>query len=125
MILVDTSIWIDYFRSPSGSTADLLVSHIEHGQVVALSMVFGELLQGVRDQREEKIVLDHWRNLPKVDEANLFIEAGRLFYRHKLYSAGVGLIDCYLIAAARTHKLDIFSLDKKLLAAFGLVQEQK
>ncbi len=88
-------------------------------------MVFGELLQGVRDQREEKIVLDHWRNLPKVDESNLFIEAGRLFYRHKLYSAGVGLIDCYLIAAARTHKLDIFSLDKKLLAAFGLVQEQK
>jgi predicted nucleic acid-binding protein len=125
VILVDTSIWIDYFKSTPGSAAESLIAHLENEQVVALSVVFGELLQGVRDSREEKIILDHWRNLPKVDESDLFIEAGKLSYRHKLYSAGVGLIDCYIIAAAKTHRLDILSLDKKLLNAFQLVKDQK
>lgn len=123
MIVVDTSLWVDYFRGASKATDDVLTTHLENGQVVALSPVFGELLQGVRDQREEKIVLDHWKNLPKVDESNLFIEAGRLFRRHKLYSAGVGLIDCYILAAAKLHKLDVLSLDKKLLNAYLLIRE--
>ncbi|HEX7016536.1 MAG TPA: PIN domain-containing protein [Cyclobacteriaceae bacterium] len=125
MILVDTSIWIDYFRQVTGPVAETLAEYIERDQVVALSPVFGELLQGVRDQREEKIVLEHWKNLPKIDESNLFVEAGRLSYRHKLYSAGVGLIDCYILAAARVHKLDILSLDKKLLSAHRLLREKK
>lgn len=123
MILVDTSIWIDYFRGAPKATDELLITHMDKGQVVALSPVFGELLQGVRDQREEKIVLEHWRNLPKVDESDLFIEAGRLSYRHKLYSAGVGLIDCYILAAAKLHKMDVLSLDKKLLNAYLLMRE--
>lgn len=102
---------------------ELLIDYIENGRVVALSPVFGELLQGVRDQREEKIVLDHWKNLPKVDESNLFIEAGRLSHRHKLYSAGVGLIDCYILAAAKLHKLHVLSLDKRLLNAYQLMKD--
>lgn len=123
MILVDTSVWIDYFRKRSKAADELLTALIDNGQVVALSPVFGELLQGVRDQREEKIVLGHWKNLPKVDESNLFIEAGRLSHRHNLYSAGVGLIDCYILAAAKIHKLDILSLDKKFLNAHRLIGE--
>lgn len=123
MILVDTSIWLDYFRSASTAMDELLIDYIENGRVVALSPVFGELLQGVRDQREEKIVLDHWKNLPKVDESNLFIEAGRLSHRHKLYSAGVGLIDCYILAAAKLHKLHVLSLDKRLLNAYQLMKD--
>jgi len=123
VILVDTSVWIDYFRMASKATDELMASYIDSGQVIALSPVFGELLQGVLDQREEKIVMDHWRNLPKVDESHLFIEAGRLSFQHKLYSVGVGLIDCYILAAAKVHKLDIFSLDKKLLRAYLLIRE--
>lgn len=125
MILVDTSVWIDYFRVASRATDELVAYYMDSGQVIALSPVFGELLQGVRDQREEKIVLDHWRNLPKVDESNLFIEAGRLSFQYNLFSTGVGLIDCYILAAAKVHKLEILSLDKKLQRAYLMTREQK
>ena len=86
-------------------------------QVCALSVVFGELLQGVRDDREEKIILEYWANLPHVDEDGLFIDAGKLSYQHKLYTKGVGLIDCVILVASRRFHLDIWTSDKKLLQA--------
>ena len=123
MILVDTSVWIDYFRKSNNEIDELVSFYLDEGRIVALSPVFGELLQGVRDRREEAIVLDHWRNLPKVDESSLFIEGGRISSRYKLFAAGVGLIDCYIMAAAKIHKLEILSLDKKLLKAYALIKE--
>ena len=117
MILVDTSIWIEFLRQNNG-TIDLdLVSEMETGNVIALSPVFGELLQGVKSDREEKIIIDLWDDLMKVNEYQLFIQAGKLSYEHKLNTKGIGLIDCAILAAAKINKLEIWSLDKKLIEA--------
>jgi hypothetical protein len=66
--------------------------------------------------------LEFWKNLPHVDENNNFIEAGRISYQHKLFSKGVGLIDCCILAIAQHHHLEIWSLDKKLLQGIKLLQ---
>ena len=86
-------------------------------QVCALSIVFGELLQGVRDEREEKIILDYWTNLPHVNEDALLIDAGKLSHQYKLFSKGVGLIDCFVLAAAKRYHLEVWTHDKKLIQA--------
>jgi predicted nucleic acid-binding protein len=115
MILVDTSVWIEFLKQSDKSIESALSKELENGTVVALSPVFGELFQGVKNAREEKIILDLWENLIKVNEDQLFIHAGRLSYEHKLNTKGLGLIDCSLLAAARANKLEIWSLDKKLI----------
>lgn len=121
MIIADTSIWIEFFRKSDRVIDDQMTTFIESNQIVALSVVFGELLQGVKDAREERVVLDFWKNLPKVDESDLFIEAGKLSFRYKLFNAGVGLIDAYILAASRLYDLEILSLDKKLIKAYQLI----
>ena len=121
MILADTSIWIDFFRKTDPSIDEQMTEYLTAGRVFGISVVFGELLQGVRDEREEKIILEFWKNLPQVDEKNLFIDAGKLSYQYKLFSKGVGLIDCYILAASKRHQLEIWSLDKKLLQALKLI----
>ena len=122
MILADTSIWIDFFKKTNHSLDAQMTEYLENRMVYGVSIVFGELLQGVRDDREEKIILDYWKNLPRFDERNLFIDGGKLSYQYKLFSKGVGLIDCYILAAAKLYQLEIWSLDKKLLQAYRLIQ---
>ncbi len=122
MILADTSIWIDFFRKKDPSIDEQMTEYLTAGRVFGISVVFGELLQGVRDEREEKIILEFWKNLPQVEEKNLFIDAGKLSYQHRLFTKGVGLIDCYILAASKRHHLEIWSLDKRLLQAIKLLE---
>jgi predicted nucleic acid-binding protein len=117
LILADTSIWIEFLKQTDFEGNQRFLECLDSLSVVAISAVFGELLQGVRNDKEEKVILEYWNALPKIDEQNLFIEAGKISHQHKLYNKGVGLIDCYIIAAARLNKLEIWSLDKKLLQA--------
>ncbi len=114
MIIVDTSVWIEYLRGRNPEVSQSLNGRLERRKVVALSAVFGELLQGVKNKREREIVAGFWRSLPHIDETDLFIEAGHLANEHKLSSKGVGLVDSYILTAALKHDLPIWTLDKKL-----------
>jgi len=113
MIIVDTSVWIDYLKG-SPEITSILNQLLQKRQVMAISVIFGELLQGVRNRREREVVYGFWNNLPKMDESNLFIEAGNLSGKNKLFSTGVGLIACYILSASIREDLDIWTFDKKL-----------
>lgn len=123
MILVDTSVWISFLRKDDIDTQHILKRYLRKDDVFTVSAVFGELLQGVKSKREHRIVEAIWQSLPKVDEQELFIKAGHLSNQHKLYARGVGLIDCYLLAACLENELALWTLDKKLLSAFELVNK--
>lgn len=122
MIVVDTSIWIDFFRRADPILEEKVIEYLEHQHIYGVSVVFGELLQGVRDEHEEKLILEYWKNIPKIDEHNLFIEAGRLSFKYKLFTKGVGLIDCFVIAAAKTSQSEIWTHDKRLLQAYQVAR---
>lgn len=121
MILADTSVWIEFLKQTHGANNQKFSDSLDVGNIVAISVVFGELLLGVRDEREEKVILEYWRFLPKIDEKDLFIAAGKLSSQYKLFNKGVGLVDCCILAAAKVNKLEIWSLDKKLLQANHLI----
>jgi predicted nucleic acid-binding protein len=57
MILVDTSVWIDYFNGYPPAEADLLTLGIAEARAVVLAgLVLTETLQGVRDaDRAERV----------------------------------------------------------------------
>lgn len=118
MILVDTSVWIEFFRQKNSAIDKILRGLLEEGEGVALSAVFGELLQGAKNEREEKAILEFWESLPKIEEDGLFIEAGKLSRELQLMVHGVGLVDSYILAACRRSKLTLWSLDKKLNRAY-------
>lgn len=92
MILADTSVWIDHFRS--GDRA--LNKALNQGQIVIHPFVTAELALGsLRDRARTLAWLDL---LPQVrvaqmNEVRLMIEARRL------YNMGIGLTDAHLIAS--------------------------
>ena len=56
MILVDSSVWIDYFRSADTPQVALLDAYLGHRSLAVGDLIAAEVLQGVRDEREFKWV---------------------------------------------------------------------
>lgn len=52
MILVDTSVWIDYLNGVQNKHTDTLDFAIIEGTVAIGDLIFLEILQGIRDDRE-------------------------------------------------------------------------
>jgi len=121
MILVDTSVWISFLRKDDPDLAKVFKSYLKRNEVFTVSAVFGELCQGAKSNRERAVIETIYESLPKIEEYNLFLEAGELSNHYNLYSKGVGLIDCYILAACLRAKLSIWTLDKKLKEAYKLI----
>ena len=113
MIIVDTSVWIEFLKHNS-PTFFLLEALLENRQVLGVECIFGELLQGALNKKEREIIKSYWHNIPKGDEQGIWIEAGQYSSEHKLTARGVGLIDAAIVCAARKNNAQIWSLDKKL-----------
>ena len=56
MILVDSSVWIDYFRSADTPQVALLDSLFGRSPLAVGDLIAAEVLQGVADAREFKLV---------------------------------------------------------------------
>ena len=113
MILADTSVWVEYLRGRQpflGRMEQLL----EDRQILAVEPVFGELLQGAKDDRERRVLLEFWGNLPKSPIQGAWVKAGDLSSRNKWLDHGIGLIDAVLIFSARESKAKVWTLDKNL-----------
>lgn len=52
MILVDTSVWIDYFNGADNRYTDTLDSALEEGTVAIGDLIFLEILQGFKTDRD-------------------------------------------------------------------------
>lgn len=109
MMLVDTSVWIDYFRQ--GDAA--LAAALETGSVWMHSFVLGELACGNLRSRVE--VLNLLKALPPMPvntdkEVLFFIE------RHELMGRGIGYVDVHLLASARLGGTMLWTRDKRLHA---------
>jgi predicted nucleic acid-binding protein len=107
MILVDTSVWIEHFRTGSPALSRLL----ERGLVLAHPSVIGELACGNLKNRTR--VLADLATLPRAVEAT-HEEALQFIEDRKLWGAGLGWIDAHLLASALLTNCGFWTLDRKL-----------
>ena len=111
MILVDTSIWIDHFRSTDEQLAALLMRN----EVLGHPFLIGEIALGSVARRAD--VLRYLNNLPAAVSAS-HAEVMIFINRHKLANTGLGYVDATLLAsAALTTGSALWARDKNLHAA--------
>ncbi len=110
MVLVDTSIWIDHFRSGDSHLEKLLLNC----EVSCHPHIIGELACGNLKNREE--ILSLLQALPQApvidfDEFLYFVE------QHKLHGKGIGFVDIHLMASAKLGNMLLWTRDKRLQSA--------
>ena len=109
MILVDTSVWIDHFRSGDTHLSTLL----DHAMVQTHDFIIGEIACGNLKNRQQTLYL--LSCLPRCTatspgETLFFIE------RHGLMGRGIGYIDASILASAALVQANLWSRDKRLMA---------
>jgi len=114
MILLDTSIWIEYLKNNQNFFPKIR-KLLENSEILAVECVFGELLQGVKNKIERDIILKFWEHLPKEHYENAIIEAGEYSAKNKLLDHGVGLIDAIILIHGIKSNSKIWTLDSKFL----------
>jgi predicted nucleic acid-binding protein len=114
MIILDTSVWIEYLRN-NQAFFPRISKLLENREVLAVECVFGELLQGVKTETEREIIIDYWTYLPKEYYINIIIQAGEYSARNKLINQGVGLLDAIILMHGIISNSKIWTLDNKFL----------
>jgi predicted nucleic acid-binding protein len=115
VILIDTSIWIDFWKKRSGT--DALVNLLEDDQVLVHELVLAELAVGnlgpphVRDE-----ILSRLQLLPRAPVAVLH-EVLTLIRTQSLERRGLGAVDAHLLASARLAAAQLWTTDQALASA--------
>lgn len=110
MIIVDSSVWIRYFRNQR-PWADELDRLLILNDVAGHELVFGELLIGTPGGRLKALeAYSHFRPAPVVPHSEVvaFVE------HHRLSGRGVGWIDVHLLASAIVGHLSLWTADQNL-----------
>lgn len=110
MILADTSVWVDYFRTGSVDLSSRLLSW----EILGHPLVIGELAMGNLSNR--RTLLSNLEALPQAVTATDG-EVRRLVESYELFGKGIGFVDAHLLASARlTPNARLWTLDKRLAA---------
>ena len=114
-VLIDTSVWIEYFRG-NRNYIDPGLELIELGMADSLEVVFAELAQGAKGKREMEVILTFFSNMKLLDSPGLIFKAGVYSQQNRLIEKGIGLIDAILIVCTIENDLKLWTLDKKILS---------
>lgn len=119
-VLVDTSVWIDFFNGTSSPATDALARLIEDdADVVTCGLIAAELLQGVRRDRQRATIERHLLDMEWLTprEPETYLAAADLF--RKLRARGVTIrstIDCIIAQLTADSGVLLLAHDRDLAA---------
>ena len=118
LVLVDTSIWISYFRGEE-EVHKKVNELIDSGRVCCLKLIIAELIQGAKTEKEINVMKDLAAVFPVLVEGpESWENAGILSFQLRKAGKGIGLSDCYIATVAKENDAIIYTLNRH----FGEIQ---
>jgi hypothetical protein len=112
-ILIDSSIWIDYFQNKSSAISGKMDRILSKDEVYIPKIVIAELIQGAKSEKEISIIEDFLDAFHIIDQKeDTWLKAGRLSYDLKRKGKNINLLDCYITIIAQEYGCKIFSLNR-------------
>src|SRR5260370_41498307 len=113
MILVDSSVWVDFFSSAPGRAGDELRRMIQDAEPFALpGLVVAEVLQGLtREIRRIERYLMQWDTLEPTG-VGTYREAAAIYRAALARGITLTTIDTVIAAIALEHGAGVFTLDQ-------------
>ena len=115
MVLVDTSVWIDYFGDVVSAQVQQLDGLVGRKQVLTGDLVLAEVLQGVRSDREFRVVRDALLTLDVVQLTSPTLAVKSAHYYRVLRRHGLTVrktIDCLIATWCIEHGVPLLYSDR-------------
>ena len=113
-ILVDTSVWIDFFRDGSSLHGAVVDGLLEQEMVCTTPLIKAEILPSARNKKEFNTLLDYFGALPLLeDPPTLWDDIMHAQFKLKRKGLhGIGIPDLMIAVTAKAHDREIFSRDR-------------
>jgi hypothetical protein len=121
MVIVDTAIWINAFRSASSPERRNLDRLLSSREVLMVGPVLAEVIQGARGQREFDWLSQRLSELPYVEETrDTWARVGSLSYQLRQRGITISLVDLLIATLALDGDHQVYSLDGHFRQVPGL-----
>ncbi len=111
--MVDTGIWIDYFRNAHKERNDLIDSLIDENRVFTNGIILSELLLGARNENDFDALVSTMRGLNFVDiDQTGFELIGRNGFLLKKKGVSIPLSDLVIASNCIEHDLTLIDNDR-------------
>lgn len=113
MILIDSSVWVDFFNPSPGRAGHELHRMIAASERVVLTgLIVSEVLQGLtRNVHDAELFLSKWELLEPTGIAT-YNRAAAMFRLARSRGLSITTIDSIIAAIALEHGANVFSIDK-------------
>jgi len=111
-IIVDTTIWIEFFRNPQSSHSSHLKDLLRQQRVVMVGMVLAEILQGIKAPKEAQLVLTGFTKLPYSEMTkDRWQQAGEISASLRKKGTTLPLSDLTIASCALAEGFEVYTLD--------------
>jgi hypothetical protein len=112
MVVVDTTVWVDFFRGRNEPARAALRELIRGRQAVLTGIVLAEILQGIRNQQEADSVRNEFASLHYYEATrNTWSTSGSLSADLRRKGLTIPLTDIIIAALAMEHDTEVFTTD--------------
>lgn len=115
MILVDTTVWIDFFRGINSPEKRAFEQLLHEGSMVAITdIVLTEILRGIQPEKEYQIVKHRLSAFPCLTARapQTFVHAADLYRRCRKKGATIrSTVDCLIAAVCLEHEAALLHHD--------------
>jgi len=111
-VLVDTSIWIDYFQLPQGAIFEQVTRLLKENRIVFTGVIASELIRGSHSEKELSVLETLFRSIRKVVERETtHLSAGKMGYRLARKGVNPGTVDLLISQIAIENNLFLYTHD--------------
>ncbi len=111
-VMIDTSVWIAFLRGKD-KVKEPVVQLLQGNRAITTGIVIAELIQGMKDIREEDRVSDILSSIPIIElSTDMWIKAGKKALSLRRKGINLPITDVAIATLAINHNLSVFTLDR-------------
>lgn len=112
-VLIDTSVWIDFFRGKDAELTEQIAMLLKSGKAVYTGIVALELVSGARGRKELQTLYDAFDTMEKINEKETtYLDAGKMGYEIARDGYTLGVVDLVIAQIAIENGLALMTSDE-------------
>ena len=121
LVIVDTSVWVLYFRVPQSADGEEVERLITADEVAMVGVVYAELVQGARDKDELRVLGDRLEALPYLEaKKGTWRSAGQILLSLRRQGRTISVPDALIASLALEGGHQLYTLDEHFQRVPGL-----